>query len=221
MSMSANTGLTAGDAQLLQRCLEGDGLAVFPTDTVYGLACNPASERAVERLYELKGRPDRKPSAVMFFSLGAALGDLPELGPRTVAALRALLPGPVTLLVANPRGRYPLARGVVSAGERMEEQPAAALGLRVPLFEGPLQALAQVGAPALQSSANLSGGGDARRLDDVPLQLREGAEIVLDGGELPGSASTVVDLASYEQGGGWQVVRQGPVARTALERVLG
>jgi L-threonylcarbamoyladenylate synthase len=187
----------AEDAQLLQRCLEGDGVAVVPTDTVYGLACNPASERAVERLYELKGRPARKPSAVMFFSLEAALAELPELGPRTATALEALLPGPVTLLVANPRGRYPLARGVVAP----DEQPVAALGLRVPLFEGGLAALAEVSVPALQSSANLSGGLDPRRLAGVP--------------------STVVDLSRYDQDGVWRIVREGPVKAPDLERVLG
>jgi len=211
--------LTAEDAHGLQQCLEGDGVAVIPTDTVYGLACNPASERAVERLYELKGRPARKPSAVMFFSLEAAFADLPELGPRTAAALDALLPGPVTLLVANPRGRYPLARGVATAVPT--EDAATALGVRVPRLEGPLAALAEVSMPALQSSANLSGGQDPRRLADVPLQLREGADLVLDGGQLGGAASTVVDLSRYDEAGIWRIVREGPLGAPELERVLG
>jgi L-threonylcarbamoyladenylate synthase len=211
--------LTAEDARRLQQCLEGDGVAVIPTDTVYGLACNPASERAVERLYELKGRPARKPSAVMFFSLEAALAELHELGPRTSAALAALLPGPVTLLVANPRGRYPLARGVttsVPAGDAV-----GPLGVRVPRLEGPLAALADVSVPALQSSANLSGGPDPRRLADVPPQLRAGAGLALDGGELDGAASTVVEVSRYDEDGIWRIVREGPVAVAELERVLG
>lgn len=211
--------LTAEDARLLQQCLEADSVAVIPTDTVYGLACNPASARAVERLYELKGRPTRKPSAVMFFSLEAALAELTELGPRTAAALAALLPGPVTLLVANPRGRYPLARGV--APSTPAKDAIAPLGVRVPLFEGPLAALTDVSVPALQSSANLSGGPDPRCLADVPQQLREGADLVLDGGELGGAASTVVDLSRYDEEGVWRVVREGPVGAPELERALG
>ncbi len=66
--------------------------------------------------------------------------------------------------------------------------------------------------PAAQSSANLSGGPDPRRLSDVPPHLREGADLVLDGGELPGAASTVIDLSGYEQTGTWRIVREGPLA---------
>jgi L-threonylcarbamoyladenylate synthase len=123
------------------------------------------------------------------------------------------LPGPVTLLLSNPQQRFPLACDPLEAG-------SALLGLRVPAFAGPLAVLASVGAPAAQSSANLSGGPDPRRLQDVPIELREGADLVLDGGELPGSASTVIDLAEYEQSGRWRVVREGPLRRSALERLL-
>jgi L-threonylcarbamoyladenylate synthase len=203
--------LSAADAGRLEECLRGDGVAVLPTDTVYGLACNPDSEPAVRRLYELKRRPPRKPAAVMFFALEPALAALEDLGPRTRAALEALLPGPVTLLLPNPRGRFPLACG----------PDPATLGLRVPLLEGPLAALTGMSLPALQSSANLSGGPDPRRLSDVEPHLREGADLVLDGGELPGTASTVIDLVEYEDTGTWRIVREGPLDAPAVERLLG
>jgi L-threonylcarbamoyladenylate synthase len=203
--------LSAADAGRLEECLRGDGVAVLPTDTVYGLVCNPDSEPAVRRLYELKRRPPRKPAAVMFFALEPALAALEDLGPRTRAALEALLPGPVTLLLPNPRGRFPLACG----------PDPATLGLRMPLLEGPLAALTGVSLPALQSSANLSGGPDPRRLSDVEPHLREGADLVLDGGELPGTASTVIDLVEYEDTGTWRIVREGPLDSAALERLLG
>jgi L-threonylcarbamoyladenylate synthase len=203
--------LTAHDAACLQECLAGEGIAVLPTDTVYGLACNPESAPAIERLYELKRRPARKPSAVMFFSIEAAFAALPELGVRTRAALAALLPGPVTLLLPNSHGRFPLACG---------SRAGAPLGVRVPLFDGPLAALVRVTAPALQSSANLSGAADPRRLSDVPPVLREGADLTLDGGELPGTASTVVDLTSYEQDGACHVVREGAIPAKTLRGML-
>ena len=95
---------------------------MFPADTVYGFACDARTRDAVERLYPLKGRARDKPAAVMFFSLDLALAALPELGPRTRAALGALLPGGVTLLLANPAQRFPLACG---------DDPET-LGLRVP-----------------------------------------------------------------------------------------
>ncbi len=90
-------------------------MAVFPADTVYGLACDPLNRAAVTRLYELKGRPAAQPAAVMFFSLAAALEALPELGGSERAALRALLPGPLTLLLPNRDDRYPLACRPASA----------------------------------------------------------------------------------------------------------
>ncbi|MGA7703277.1 MAG: L-threonylcarbamoyladenylate synthase [Solirubrobacteraceae bacterium] len=201
------------DVERLRRCLTGDGVAVIPTDTVYGLACNPDSEIALRRIYELKRRPPIKPAAVMFFSLVSALASLAELGPRTRAALEALLPGPATLLLANPEARFSGACDPSASGSGL-------LGLRVPALAGPLAPLAAIDLPAAQSSANLSGGLDPRRLQDVPAELREGVDIAIDGGELPGVASTVIDLSEYEQGGQWRIVREGPLDAAFLQTAL-
>jgi L-threonylcarbamoyladenylate synthase len=200
--------LSAADADAFARCIAGGGVAVFPADTVYGLACDPSSPAAVTRLYELKGRDEGKPAAVMFFALDAALAALPELGPRTRAALEALLPGAVTVLLRNPEHRFPLACG----------PDPETLGVRVPAVGA---ALAGVALPVLQSSANPAGGPDARTLADVDEALRSGADLVLDGGELPGTPSTVVDLRSFESEGAWSVLRAGAVAHVTLVRVLG
>jgi L-threonylcarbamoyladenylate synthase len=202
--------LTAADAGTFERCIAVGGIAVFPADTVYGLACEPDTKDAVQRLYRLKRRRPDKPAAVMFFTLDLALAALPELGPRTVAALEALLPGAVTALLPNPAARFPLACG---------PQPDV-LGLRVPAWPPALSALADVRWPVLQSSANAAGGPDARRLQDVPEDLRAHADLVLDGGELPGTPSTVVDLRSYDRDGQWSVAREGAVSVTQLSSWL-
>jgi L-threonylcarbamoyladenylate synthase len=202
--------LTNEDARRLARCIAGGGVALIPTDTVYGLACDPESEPAVRRLYALKGRGPERPAAVMFFSLEGALDALSELGPREQEALRALLPGPLTVLLPNRTRRYPLA-----CGPRPE-----VLGLRVPLLAKRISALAVLERPLMQSSANLSGGADVRRLQDVSPELRGGVELALDGGDLAGVASTVLDLTSYQSGGEWKVAREGPLAREQLARVL-
>ena len=194
--------LSAADAQTFERCIAVGGIAVFPADTVYGLACEPDSKEAVQRLYMLKRRSPDKPSAVMFFTLDLAVAALPELGPRTARALRALLPGAVTLLLPNPAGRFPLACGA---------QPHV-LGLRVPAWPPALAALAGVRWPVLQSSANAAGAPDARRLEDVPEYMRAHTDLVLDGGELPGTPSTVVDLRAYERDGRWSVAREGAIS---------
>ena len=202
--------LTGDDAATFSRCISVGGVAVFPSDTVYGLACEPDSKEAVQRLYLLKRRPPDKPAAVMFFALDLALAALPELGARTTGALRALLPGPVTLLLPNPAGRFPLACAT----------DIGALGLRVPAWPPALAALAGVRWPVLQSSANAAGGPDARRLEEVPEYMRTHADLVLDGGELPGTPSTVVDLRSYEADGEFFVAREGAMSVTELSARL-
>jgi L-threonylcarbamoyladenylate synthase len=201
------------DARRLSECIEGGGVAVFPTDTVYGLGCDPEDEGAVRRLYELKGRPAERPAAVMFFDRERALTALSELSAAERAAVRALLPGPLTLLLPNRNRRFPLAcASATGAAER--------LGLRVPLLEESLAGLSAVASPLLQSSANLSGQPDARRLADVPERLLRGADLVLDGGELAGISSTVVDLLDYERDGAWSIVREGALGADSVRRAL-
>ncbi len=198
------------DARRLERCLAEGGVAVFPADTVYGLCCDPESEQAVRRLYTLKRRPAERPAAVMFFNLDSALRELPSLAPRERAAVDALLPGPVTLLLPNRGERFMLACG---------PEPQT-LGLRVPALGAALAPLGTLEQAVMQSSANISGGADPRRLDDVSQELLDGADLVLDGGELGGTASTVVDLRDYEAAGRWRVLRDGPLSAHALARAL-
>jgi L-threonylcarbamoyladenylate synthase len=205
--------LTAADVDALRECIAQAGVVVFPADTVYGLGCDPDSELAVRRLYELKDRPPARSAAVMFFTLDAALDALPELGSRELAALRALLPGPLTLLLPNPTRRYPLACGP-------DPNAAETIGLRVPSLPPHLAALTALERSLLQSSANLSGGPEARRLTEVPASIRMGADLTFDGGELPGLASTVLDLRDYARSGEWRVLREGPIGQAEIERAL-
>jgi tRNA threonylcarbamoyl adenosine modification protein (Sua5/YciO/YrdC/YwlC family) len=195
-----------GEAAAFERCMAVGGVAVFPSDTVYGLACDAHNRLAVERLYRFKRRPLSKPSAVMFFDLDLALAALPELGPRTRSVLARLLPGPVTALLPNLAGRFPLACG---------DDPST-LGLRVPV----VPVLTGVRWPVLQSSANLAGGPEAKRLEEVPEPIRREADMLVDGGELPGTASTVVDLRRYEADQEWQVIREGAVGEEVLAAVM-
>jgi L-threonylcarbamoyladenylate synthase len=194
----------------LRECLAEGGVAVFGADTVYGLGCDPECQTAVERLYELKGRRADRPAAVMFFVVGAALRALPELRARERAAVRAMLPGPVTLLLPNRNRRFPLACG----------PDPSTVGMRVPRLGDSLTALAAVLSPMMQSSANLSGEAEPRRLSDVPRRLLKGADLALDAGELPGVASTVLDLRDYQHSGKWSVVREGALAIDAVEHAL-
>jgi L-threonylcarbamoyladenylate synthase len=205
-----NAALAGQDAERLRECVEAGGVAVFPSDTVYGLCCDPDDETAARRLYALKGRPATRASAVMFFALEPALEALGELEERERLALEALLPGPVTVLLANRGGRF---------GAACRSDPTT-LGLRVPALPEHLRALCALPAAVMQSSANLSGEADSRMLTEVPLSIREGADLVLDGGELPGVASTVIDLRDLAGDGRWHILREGALAREQVRELL-
>jgi L-threonylcarbamoyladenylate synthase len=202
--------LTQSDAEILERCIAVGGIALFPADTVYGLACEPDIDEAVTRLYALKGRRPDKPAAVMFFQLDLALAAVPELGDWTRAALETLLPAALTVLLPNPARRYPLACG----------PDPETLGLRVPAFGPELDALHAVRWPVMQSSANHAGGPDAHTIDDVPVGIRSEVDLVLDGGPLPGTPSTVVDLRQFEATRDWRIVREGAVGVDAIRDAL-
>jgi L-threonylcarbamoyladenylate synthase len=188
-----------------ERCIRGGGVAVFPADTVYGLGCDPRSEAAIEHIHSIKGRDEGKPSAVMFFSPLEMRELMATLGSRTRDALGALLPGPVTVVVHNPERRYPLA---------CREDPQR-LGVR--LIEGPLAGAA---VAAFQTSANRSGEPAPHRFADVDASIREAADLAIDGGDLGGEPSTVVDLTGVESGRGWRVLREGAMPAAELERRL-
>jgi len=189
----------------LERCIAAAGVAVFPADGLYGLACDPLNAEAIARIHRIKGRDDGKPSAVLYFS-PLAMRELVEgLGPRTRAAAGALLPGPVTLVVANPERRYPLA---------CREDPER-LGVR--LIAGPL---AGAMCPLFQTSANLSGEPAPASFADVPVEIAAAADLAIDGGALSGLPSTVVDLTAFDETGEWFVLRAGGFNPTELEARL-
>jgi L-threonylcarbamoyladenylate synthase len=180
---------------------------VLPTDTVYGLCADPYREAPARELYRMKGTPVEQPIALVARDVDFLLECVPELRGRSAAIARALLPGPFTLVLPNPGGRYAWITG--STPDR--------IGVRVPDLSGrAAEAFARIGAVAA-TSANLHGGPDPRRVDEVPVELRAGAAAVVDGGELPGTPSTVLDLTGDEP----QVLREGAVpAAEAVERAL-
>lgn len=173
---------------------------VLPTDTVYGLCADAESEVACRCALALKGRPERHPAALLCADIETLLQRVPEL---PEAVVRALLPGPYTLVFSNPARRYPW----------LSEET---IGVRVPKLSGPAAAvLAEVRA-VMATSANLHGGPDPRRLADVPEAIRAACGALVDGGELPGVPSTVLDLTGAEP----RVLREGAAAAAeALARL--
>jgi L-threonylcarbamoyladenylate synthase len=179
---------------------------LLPTDTVYGLCVTPDGKEAVAQVYRLKDRPEATPTALLCSDLDTLFERMPELDSRSAAYTRALLPGAYTLVLPNPERRF----GWLSGGVR------DTIGVRVPVLEGvSREVIQQVGAVAA-TSANRHGGRDPRRLEDVPREIREGCAAEIDGGELPGTPSTVIDLTGSEP----RILREGAVPATeALARL--
>lgn len=207
MSEVVSIDRAGGDAarSALERSIAGGEVVIFPADGLYGLACDPLNEAAVSRIQSLKGRDDRKPSAVLYFSPLTMRELLSSMGDRTRAVAGELLPGPVTLVIANPERRYPLA---------CREDPER-LGIR--LIGGPL---AGARTPVFQSSANRSGGPPAACLEDLDPELVDGTDLAIDGGVLSGEPSTVIDVSRLDSGGDWAILREGALGRVELERRL-
>ena len=186
--------------------LRAEQPVVLPFDTVYGLAAEPYREEATRRLYALKGRSAEQPSALVAFDFDYLLECVPELRGRAATLARLLLPGPLTLILPNPARRYPWITG----------STPEAIGVRVPELDGPgRDVLERLGA-LVATSANRPGEPDPRWLDEVPQEIRAGAGAAIDGGELPGTPSTVVDLTGSEP----RVLREGAVrAEDVLRRL--
>ena len=176
-------------------------------DTVYGLCADPYREEPVRELYRMKQRPAEQPMALLAKDVDFLVGLVPELRDGADMLVRALLPGPFTLVLPNPGERFRWLTG--STPDR--------IGVRVPELSGPgAEVLARVGA-VVATSANLRGGPEPTRVDDVPVEIRAGAAAIVDGGELPGTPSTVLDLTGPEP----IVIREGAVpAEQAIERAL-
>ena len=189
-----------------EEALRAQRPVVLPFNTVYGLAAEPYHDASARRLYRLKGREATQPTALVASSVDELLECLPELRGRAALLVRALLPGPLTLVVPNPARRYRWVTGT----------NAETLGVRVPDLDGPAaEVLDRVGA-VIATSANHPGGPDPHRVEEVPADIRAGAAAVVDGGELPGTPSTVIDLTAPEP----RVLREGALpADDALRRL--
>jgi L-threonylcarbamoyladenylate synthase len=180
--------------------------AIIPTDTVYGLVADGYREAPVRELYALKGRPEAMPFALLAADLEMVLDAVPELRGRAAVQARALLPGPYTLVLPNPARRFRWLCGgnPIAIGVRVPELPEAARSV-----------VDRVGVVAA-TSANRHGGADPRSLDQVPPELRLRVAAELDGGELAGTPSTVLDLTGPQP----VVLREGAgSAAGAMERL--
>lgn len=188
----------AGASSGAVAALHAGQLVLLPTDTVYGLSADACREGPCRRLYAAKHRPEGMPVQILAADLDAILDAVPEARGRGAVVARSLLPGPYTLILANPARRFRWLTGA---------RPET-IGVRVP--DLPPEARDVVGAVGVvaATSANLHGEADPARLEDVPQAILERCGAVVDAGMLPGTPSTVVDLTGPEP----TVLREGIVS---------
>jgi release factor glutamine methyltransferase len=201
--------LDDGRSSVLASALRAGAIVGLPTDTVYGLAAAWDSREGVGRLFSAKGRGETQPVAVLFASVEAVRGALPDLEAGAARVLEALLPGPFTFVVATGTPRPPLVGTEDSLGVRVPDHP--------PL----LRFLDSLGVALAATSANVSGQPAAATLTDVdPAVLAHcSAALVSDEGlDLKGTASTVVDLRPLSQGGRPVILREGAVTADEVFR---
>ena len=186
--------------------IRGGRLAVVPTDTVYGLATSAYSEGPVRELYRVKGRDQVQPTALVAAGVDLLFECVPELRGKAGVIVRALLPGPYTLVLPNPGRRFHWLTGT---------RPDT-IGVRVPVVDGPArEVISRVGA-MVATSANLAGGPDPTTVDEVPAEIRDEVVAVVDAGRLPGTPSTVIDLTGSDP----VVLREGVVAAEEALRAV-
>lgn len=162
------------------------GVAAVPTETVYGLAANALDRRAVERVFEAKGRPETKPVSIFVTDMKSAENFCCHIPEAAYRLANAFWPGPLTMILKR-RGNVP---DTITAG-------GETVGIRCPDNKLVLELLRETGIPLTGTSANLSGEPDAIDFDCVMKYFDGKIECAIDGGECPGGVpSTVVDMTS-------------------------
>lgn len=181
--------------------LDDGGTVIYPTETCYGIGCDATAVDAVEEIYALKQRPRSKPLTCVVDSLEMAerYGELTERDRRLV---RELMPGPVTL--------------VVDRADALPEVVNPDLAFRIPDSEIAHRLTADLGAPVIATSANISGQPSSYAIEEIDERLRDGVDAVIDAGRLADRpSSTIVDLRD-----GTTIYREGPVSRNAIEEAI-
>jgi L-threonylcarbamoyladenylate synthase len=193
-------------------------LVCFPTDTVYGVG-GVVSESVARAIVSAKGRDEGKPLQVVYPAVDVLL-EAVALRPRLAEAVRRLLPGPFTLLLPYPAGLSFPPPGQVTHDEPGGARTVLTLGVRVPCWPAGAAALAGLPFALLASSANPSGEPPPGSLDAVDPALLAACDLALDAGPVQGQASTVLDLSTFAETGGWRVLRAGAAGDDEVAALL-
>lgn len=175
--------------------IRGKGLIIYPTETLYGLGANPFDPEAVERLYRIKGREAGKPIPFLIKDLQMLETLVADVPPLARQLIERYWPGPLTLIFRAKEGLPAPLRGRGTIGVRISSHPIA---------RGIVEA---VDAPLTSTSANPAGEGDLTDPQEIAQRFGDQVDLIVDGGQVPGVGSTVVDLTMTPP----KVVREGMI----------
>ncbi len=180
------------------RVIKRGGVCVIPTETAYGLAASIDFEEALKKIYLIKKRPFNKPLLILVQELEQAPIEFSLIPDYAYKLMKKFWPGPLTLLLPAQKGtHYFLSGDTDRVGVRVSSHPVAA------------ELVKRVGGAITATSANLSGAGLTKTVEQVKQQLKEGPDYFLDAGQIaPGPSSTIVDCTSQSM----TVVRVGAIS---------
>ena len=188
------------------RIIRTGGVVVFPAQCLYGLACNAADARAVQSIFGLKQRPETKALLILIQGPDQVPNLVKAIPPAAACLMDAFWPGGITL--------------VFDAADQLDEALTAGtgkIGIRLPGHPVARALVQAAGCPITGTSANLSGHPGCDKARDLPREITQGADLVLDAGALKGgTGSTVVDVTTTPI----TLLRQGAVAKTDIIKAL-
>lgn len=181
--------------------LKNDGVIAVPTDTVYGLCARMNSEKAREKLIELKHRPENKAFPIMCNNI-EQIKSIAKIDERIEKIINAFMPGPITLVLLK--------------GEKVPSfinEGSNEIGVRMATSKPLEELIEKVGSPVFMTSANLSGEPVCKSIEEIQ-EIFDNIDGILEGKVAYGQASTIVDCTSDEI----KIIREGPIS---LEEILG
>ncbi len=185
------------------KAIKAGGVIVIPTDTVYGLACDPANTASVSRIYAIKRRPDRLELTILAASIADVEGDV-EFSAEARILAAAYWPGALSIVSPLRGHRWAVPRQGSTLSVRVPDHPIA------------LELLRRTG-PLATTSANRHGEPAADTAAGIAAALGAEVDLVLDGGPSAGLASTIIDCTTTNP----RVLRDGPISASALFSHLG
>jgi len=189
VSVQEKLALSAPTKKLIQHHLELGGMIAFPTDTLYGFGVKAGNRSGVDLLYRLKNRNESKPLIMMGSDKNQFIPYISDSSQLNQAIFDEVWPGPLTVVMPFRK----------ETGLYFCPKPSDSIGFRIPNLPILLDLLSYLSFPLLTTSANLSGEEtytEGKSIQNWLLTRSSEPAIVLDGGKLQNSPSTVISLNS-------------------------